>query len=132
MRILHKVLILSFGFLGSTQTFANECPDLSGVFSCPAHGSQAAAIWMSVQSTTDEITTYKSLWSFGYSSEDQASDAGEMTTDGYLIKCEGNKRLFGDPTNWRNATTTFVNSAGDVESYVHNQLVNTCRRVVIP
>ena len=128
---LRRILLPLISLLLAPIAIANQCPSLEGFWSCPKVGDQPAAVWMVVQGTANEVTTYRSLWTFGYASDVKASDGGETTADGFLVKCVKNCRYFGKPETWGDATVTFVNRAGDVESRVRGKRVNICRRALV-
>ena len=109
------------------------CPDLSGIFECPAFLNKAArTLTISTTINPDRSTTYR----FEYTSkagektaeEYQASETGVPAPNGYVRICKGTEFVVRPVDNTQSGTINFINSHHDYQFQFGSTNVTCVRR----
>jgi hypothetical protein len=118
-RMIHAAL-----FMAASATASHACPDLSGIYACPAHGNQTPLkLFITNSHYANGSTTYKfryirsrvSIW------ERVASREGIKMKDGARNSCTDKEYII-------NETRNFINAAGDYETTINGKTQMICVR----
>ena len=109
MRFL--ALIVAANFVAASATALNACPDLSGIFECPAQGNQAP---MKLIITNSHYSNGFAIYKFRYIRSRESTWERIASRDGLKMR-DGSRNSCTDNEFKINETRNFINAAGDYE-----------------
>jgi hypothetical protein len=123
-----KFLVLLLSGCFGMNAFA-DCPNLSGVFLCPAYGTSQPADTMTVtQAVTNGVTTYTYAFQTLGTSTSSASPAG-IIDQGMLKFCDNNKLYLGEISGAHAGLVQahFIDPQGDYVVTLQGATVQDCK-----
>ena len=117
-------LITAALLVATSATASHACPDLSGIYECPAQGNQAPMkliITNSLYPKGFAIYKFKYIRSRESAWERTASREGIKMKDGTHNSCTDHEYII-------DATKSFINAAGDYEETINGKTKMICVR----